>query len=342
MFVTRDRRRVRAIDFDLQSNAWLSRDLTFVAEHITDSPILEAHHARNPNGTLVLLLASGKLALCSYDRAEKVNAWWRAELANATILSAAVSNGPSGSVLYLAASRPWGNQLEAIPFSEYHPKRVYLDGVTFINATGTQVEWQPDLAYNPGDQVAYRGASYFASVPTQGTTPDTAFGPWTLMAAIASALTPAGAIVLYGLARYEGLTVDAVVDGQVDQGVVAGGRLELHSAGASVQLGFSFRSTGRTLRPEGGNPAGTAQASRRRWAQVFVRLNRSALPLVNGERAAERDSAAATDASTPLVTGDVSVHAASWDDDGRILFEQDLPVRTEILAVFGVAQVNQT
>jgi hypothetical protein len=30
-----------------------------------------------------------------------------------------------------------------------------------------------------------------------------------------------------------------------------------------------------------------------------------------------------------------------WDRDGQITIEQDLPFRTEVLAIFGVAAVNE-
>jgi hypothetical protein len=95
-----------------------------------------------------------------------------------------------------------------------------------------------------------------------------------------------------------------------------------------------------TLPREGGSPRGTAQGAKRRNVRVRLRLNDSAIPLVNGARAAPTRSAN-TPMGTPEpgTTGDVEVACLGWGD-GSITIEQDLPLRTEVLAVFANTAVN--
>jgi hypothetical protein len=43
----------------------------------------------------------------------------------------------------------------------------------------------------------------------------------------------------------------------------------------------------------------------------------------------------------PPFTGDVDMRVLGWSEDGAVTLEQDLPFRTEILALFSTAQVNE-
>jgi hypothetical protein len=81
---------------------------------------------------------------------------------------------------------------------------------------------------------------------------------------------------------------------------------------------------------------------RARDVRIGVLLNDSALPLLNGVRAADRTPSTAMDTVEGRKTGRVWVsNAGGWDDDGSVTIEQDLPLRTEILAVFATtAQVR--
>jgi hypothetical protein len=80
---------------------------------------------------------------------------------------------------------------------------------------------------------------------------------------------------------------------------------------------------------------------KKRRPKILVRLNNSALPLVNGWRPAERDPATDLDDPTALVTGDFQVRDKGWKANGVVTIEQDLPFRTEVLAIFGHLQLNE-
>lgn len=294
LFVVRDRRNVRALSYSNDENAWVSRAITFLAEHITAGLIRELHFARSPVPTVLLLLSNGEIVACTYDRGEQVAAWWRLPV-GAGVHSIAVAEGPDGSELWLAPMRASGYLVEHIPLHEV-------------------------------------GAVYVDSAKSGVVAADGTFG---------------------GLAHLEGETVRVIVAGAVrnDQ-VVAGGSVQAVTAqeiaddptlvGAAVTVGLPYTARAVTLPFEGGNPRGTAQGAKRRFTRVGVILNDSALPLVDGKRVPDRTPATPQDEAEPRRTGAFAAAGAlGWESEGVITIEQDLPVRTEVLALFGVAAVHE-
>jgi hypothetical protein len=153
--------------------------------------------------------------------------------------------------------------------------------------------------------------------------------------------------VVTGLEHLENETVRVIVGGAVEADqVVENGQITLdvveapELVGQDVVVGLPYRAKAVTLPREGGSQRGTAQGAKRRNVRVRLRLNDSALPLVNGARAAPTRSAN-TPMGTPEpgTTGDVEVACLGWGD-GSITIEQDLPLRTEVLAVFANTAVN--
>lgn len=337
LYVSRDRRKVRVIDYALQSQAWASRELSFTFEHLTAPLIRQAAFARDPDGVLVLLLDDGTLVCCTYNRAEQVVAGYRVDVGG-EVLDRAVVEGPEGSVLYLLVGRQGGVRLEMASFSKASPWRPSLHCAAIWVVKELPPEWKATAEYSSGDRVLHQGEVYTPNplaLPAKREEPPSSH--WILIEP-----NPTN---VQGLEHLEGETVQVVVDGTVTEAVVAGGEVPL-PAGAAVEgqivtLGLPFRSSAKTLPPEGGNPAGTAQGAKRRRPRVIVRLNESAHPLVNGERAPERSPDTEMDTGEPLFTGDDEIHAADWADDGAVTIEQDLPLQTEVLAIFGSLQVNE-
>jgi hypothetical protein len=103
LYVSPDRKKLRAMSFSLEGGGWFSRDITFTAEHITQSTIVEAAFARDPFNTIVLCLSDGTLACCNYSRAEGVAGWWRREFAGALAKSVAVMETADGSEVWVVA-----------------------------------------------------------------------------------------------------------------------------------------------------------------------------------------------------------------------------------------------
>ena len=149
-----------------------------------------------------------------------------------------------------------------------------------------------------------------------------------------------------GLGHLEGETVGVVLDGTTvhPDCVVASGAITLDAGtvASSAQIGLRYRPKVVMLPLEGGGQKGTTQGAKRRRVRLFLRINDSALPLVNGERPFP-DRTLSTQLNTPeqRMTGDVMTNMLGFEDGGAITIEQDLPIRTEILAVFGSVEVSE-
>jgi hypothetical protein len=138
IWVTRDRRHIRALDYDLQRNAWASRALTFLAEHLTETGLTEVHFARAPYPCIIGKRADGEVIAFTYDRAEEVLAGWRVQLAGSPVVtSGCVADGPDGSELWLAVTRAGGEYIERMPLHEVG--RVYLDSAITVEVAGNEL-----------------------------------------------------------------------------------------------------------------------------------------------------------------------------------------------------------
>lgn len=386
LYVSGDRRKVRALNYEQQTDGWDSRDVTFTGEHLTAETIKEIHFAGDPSSTILLLLEDGTVAACTTDLASGVTAWWRLVVPGATILSAAVIRSELGAVVWMAVQRGASIYLEQMPLHE--AGAAYCDSAVTRDAPAanpqTSQESATDAPYAdpvPGSYDVGTEFTLAAGNPIFGfnipSSParvglDLVFEAggrlrvvaWTsfneatvrvvedLAAPVQAGLagpTLLGGVdwhwewgtVVQGLAHLEGETVELVLDGIHDgQKVVAGGAITIDRPGEVAVIGLPYTATARTLPPEAGNPRGTAQGSKRRFARIFARLADSALPKLNGNRPPDRTPATPQNEAEPRMSGDIDVASLGWGD-GTITIEQDLPLRTEVLAVFGVLATNQ-
>jgi hypothetical protein len=133
LYVSQDRRKLRVMEYSNEADAIVSKDMTFIAEHLTKGQIKEVHYAKDPDNTLIVVLKTGELLGCTFVKEEGIVAWWRLQTTG-TVRSAAVTDGPEGSILWLAVSRKTGIYLERMYLNP--DKRVPLD---------CQVQVEPDV-----------------------------------------------------------------------------------------------------------------------------------------------------------------------------------------------------
>lgn len=74
-YVTPDGRQLRAMAYQWQENNWLSQDLTFMSEHITEIGIKHSAWAQHPDSFFVCVLKDGTIANMTYDRSSEIIAW---------------------------------------------------------------------------------------------------------------------------------------------------------------------------------------------------------------------------------------------------------------------------
>ena len=75
LFVQRAGRKVRSMAFRIESDTYKAPDLTVLAEHISESGIVEMAYQQEPRSNLWCVRSDGKLAVLTLDRDEGVIAW---------------------------------------------------------------------------------------------------------------------------------------------------------------------------------------------------------------------------------------------------------------------------
>lgn len=281
IFVARDRRSVRALAYSLQDNGWISKAISFVAEHLTVGGIREVHFAHAPDPMVVLVLNLGGVIACVYDRSEQVIAWWRAGLAGLSARSAAVTQNLNGSELVVSGTRLAAPVIERLPLHEV--------GVNYLDA------WVSGTCR--AEDGRCRGMDHLV-----------------------------------------GATVSIVVEGSVVGSfeVDVDGFVYLPEEfwGKDFVAGLPYVATAITL-PR------NLKSGKAHSPKIGAVLNRSAIPLLNNWRAKERDPAARIDDPTALMSGKINVGNRGWSAEDKITIKQDLPFRTEILALYSRTEGNE-
>jgi len=75
VFSTRSGKRVRGMSYKLVSDAYEFPNVCIMSEHLLTSGIVEMYHAIEPNSTVYILTADGKIARVAYDREQEVVAF---------------------------------------------------------------------------------------------------------------------------------------------------------------------------------------------------------------------------------------------------------------------------
>lgn len=143
-----------------------------------------------------------------------------------------------------------------------------------------------------------------------------------------------------GLDHLEGETVQILIDDAVypTQTVTNGAiTVSLPSSFGSktIEIGLGFTSTIKTMKPEAGSQAGTAQGRKKRYNEVSVRLLNSVGVTINGDQLPFRTSADEMGEPIPAFTGDKRVTNLGWDREGQITIQQTQPLPLTVLSITG-------
>lgn len=100
-YMTPDGRRLQAMSYARDENNWLSQDLTFAAEHITEGIAKHRAWLQNPGALYMVTLENGEIANLTYDRTSQTVGWSRfvAEGFRVHDIAGGLENGISHIVL---------------------------------------------------------------------------------------------------------------------------------------------------------------------------------------------------------------------------------------------------
>lgn len=133
---------------------------------------------------------------------------------------------------------------------------------------------------------------------------------------------------------------------QCDDVFVENGRIDIETWVEDVAfVGIPFDAVLRTVPLEGGERAGTAQGGANRWNKVFVRLNESNLPLINGYQpplnSVEELPVWGGDEAQAFVSGDYDVSSEGFKLHSAVEISAPSSMRTEVVGIFGKAGTNK-
>lgn len=150
-----------------------------------------------------------------------------------------------------------------------------------------------------------------------------------------------------GLNHLEGETVQLVGDGAVRQSQqVTGGAVSATGpASAVMHIGLPYRSTLRTLPPEAGAAAGSAQGQPKRITEVSIRLADSAGGQIsrgnNSDAIVLREMSLPMSKAVPLFTGLVRMpFPGGWDSEGQLTITSNAPLPLTVVAIISDLDTN--
>ena len=131
-YVSADQTKLRALQWDDNTLAYMSRDITYASQHITRPRIIETVWAQNPDNLFWCVLNDGDMACCTYERSENIYGWHRHDT-QGEFKSAAVGTILGVSILMVVTQRVSG-QIDV----EQQTLARYMDGLLDLDAGGNE------------------------------------------------------------------------------------------------------------------------------------------------------------------------------------------------------------
>jgi hypothetical protein len=304
LFIQRSGRKIREIQFDLNADSYIAKDLSILSEHLLPSngSAVDVAYQAEPDGIYWIATSTGRLIGVTYLKDQDVVAFHQHEIGGAF-------NGSISAVESLAT----------IPNLAGNANSLYMIVKRTINgSTKRYVEVLSDT---------FR--------PTNVEDKSFVF--------LDSSLTYSGAATstISGLSHLIGQTVGVVANGALrPNAVVAGdGTITLARSCTTATVGLPYTSVIRTLPYEVGGQAGTAQGKPTRVHKIGVRVLdsitfKTGSSLDNLYTKEFRQYNDPMDTSPPLFTGDKFVSLdQSYTENPSFYIVQDSPYPLTVLAL---------
>ena len=380
LFVQRQQRKVRSFAYRFEDDAYQAPDMTLLAEHITDTGIVDVDYAQEPDSIYWAARTDGTLLGMTYHREEDVVAWHRHIFGGSNKF---IFNGATGVLDYLndanfngyititAHGLSTGDEVTYSAGGGTKIPELTEGGTYYVFARDANTLELADTYAQAVDRTIKRisdgiGASHSLSTKTKVKSitsinetlenqvwiicerriNDTKrqyieyLDPTLNMDCTLSALVNNGLTVVTGLNHLEGESVQVLVgDAVFPNQTVTGGSISVtlptSASYKSIEIGLGYTSKIKTMRIESGSQAGTAQARKKRYNEVVVRLYKSVGLTVNGDQIPFRSSSTPMGQDIPEFTGDKRVSNLGWNTEGQIEIEQTQPLPMTVLGITG-------
>lgn len=316
LFIQRSGRKIREMAYRLDSDAYLSRDLTLLAGHMAGPGFTQLAFVQEPDPVLYCVRADGVLAALTYLPEQDVCAFSRIVTDGAVESVCAVSNDAEGrDELWLAVRR-------TVPDAQGEPQvRRFVELLA--------PAFSEDAASGQEDGL---GAFFVDSGMSYDAGPQ---GP--------------PARVLAGLSHLAGRVVHVLADGAVlpPMTVAADGSITLDREARVVHAGLPYASVLKPMRLEFAGARGSAQTKTKRITEVSLRLFLTLGGKVGPDETRlepllYRTSADPMGRAPALFTGDKTVRFPhGWGPDGVLTVVQDQPLPMTVLLIVPVLAMNE-
>jgi hypothetical protein len=302
LYVQRAGRKLLSIDYEIQTDGYVSNDMAILSNRITRSGITAMAWQGEPASIVWCVLANGGLVGLTYDKAQEVTGWHRHPIGgNGAVESVVIIPSPDGDreQVWLQVRRTInGVTKRYVEFFESPFEGNDLDGVGGDDQTD---------AFYVDSGLTYSGAS---------------------------------ATTITGLNHLEGETVQILGDGAVQPSqAVTGGQITLARAVTKAQIGLQFIAKYIGMRLDTGGGDGTSQGKIKRIDRMAVRFIDTAGGKV-GQYGGRLDDISLRDPSTPMddpepiASRDVNVDfPGDYDTDACIEIRQEQPLPMTIAAI---------
>lgn len=300
LFLQRAKRKIRELAYNFDVDGYVAPDLTILAEHITESGIIQMAYQEEPNSIVWCVRADGQLLGFTYQREQQVTAWHRHIFGG--------SFGSGNAVVESVEVLPTDN-------SEY---QVWVIVKRTINgATKRYVEYLHNQDFDETDDTSFNYLDSQLAYDGSATT------------------TISGLDHLEG--EEVSILADGATH---PNKTVSSGAITLDRSSTKVKVGLPYVSLLQTMRIDAGSQNGTSQSKTKRIYEITARLYESigieiGPDLDNMERIPFRSSANLMDSGVNVFTGDKDIEfRGNYETDGFIFVRQNQPLPLTVLSLY--------
>lgn len=362
LFVQRGGRKIRALGYRVETDAFNAPDISILAEHITEGGIEEMAYAQEPDQVVWMVRGDGRMVSLSIDRDQDAIGFASSQTDGEVESAASMPFGTVDQTWWAVKRTIDGSEKRYIEFFEEGRNtdscltgEVDEDAIVSASwAAGVVSVEQTAHGYSTGDTIRhsgftpdeYNGEHEITVTGTDTYTFELADDP----GATSVVGTAAKAVATWaGFDHLEAKTLDIVADGYVAAPkTVASGSITLDKPAYAIEGGLHYTSRTVTLPPELGTGQGTAQGNAMSIHEIVVRFYKTKGGTVNGQPLTSRKFGTfpVLNQPVPEFTGDKRVENLGWgragsgDSDGTVTIEQPQPLPMQILGLVTRLTVN--
>ena len=300
LFLQRAKRKIRELAYNFDVDGYVAPDLTILAEHVTESGIIQMAYQEEPNSIVWCVRADGQLLGFTYQREQQVTAWHRH-----------IFGGSFGSGNAVCES------VEVLPTDNSEYQVWVIVKRTIDGATKRYVEYLHNQDFDETDDTSFNYLDSQLAYNGSATT------------------TISGLDHLEG--EEVSILADGATH---PNKTVSSGAITLDRSSTKVKVGLPYVSLLQTMRIDAGSQNGTSQSKTKRIYEITARLYESigieiGPDLDNMERIPFRSSANLMDSGVNVFTGDKDIEfRGNYETDGFIFVRQNQPLPLTVLSLY--------